>query len=363
MSLRSLLRKEVYWSRRNALALLLLLLILPAFFAASSVVFEDVIPRDTPVAVVPQSDNVTAQELFLSQVGISEYSDPIVVSDTATALDQLEREQVYAVVEVPHGIRDAGRSVTIRLYVDGSMIPYKEPSATIATIVQDQLDRSLDADVTVERIVVGNDHDLSAYLLPIALMALVMLVAFTYVPYNLASEAPALDRLRLESSIEALVGAKLAFFAAMMLVPIAIFQGSIVGIDAVSTVDYSAVTALAPGAVLALLLTFVTLAAISMAVMVATGFDATGRFLNVVILLGVFAFSGLAYPVGYFSPLRREIIRAMPTHYAMIVTRSSMLRGAPVERYATWLAGLAVVAVVALLVLKLTIVATRRWAT
>jgi ABC-2 type transport system permease protein len=363
MSLRSLLRKEVYWSRRNALVLLLILLVLPGFFAASSVVFEDVIPRDTPVAVVPQSEDVTAQELFLAQVGTSEYSDPQVVTDTQTALRQLEREQVYAVVEVPHGIRDTGTSVTVRLYVDGSMIPYKEPSATIANIVEGQLDRSLDADITVERVVVGNDHDLSAYLLPIALMGLLMLVALTYVPYNLAGEAPAMDRIRLESSIEALVGAKLVFFTALMLVPIVVFQGAIVGVDALSTVDYSAVSAVAPGAVLALLLTFVTLAALSMAVMVATGFGTTGRFVNVLLLLGVVGFSGLAYPVGYFSPLRRELTRAMPTHYATIVTRSGMLRGSTVEAYATWLAGLALVAVLALVVLKLTIVATRRWVT
>lgn len=361
MSIPSLLRKELYWSRRNALALLLVLLVLPAFVATTSVVFEDVIPRDTPVAIVPQDDDVTSEELVLAQVGTSEYADPIVVEDTATALDQLEREQVYAVVEVPPGIQDAGRDVTVRLYVDGGMVPYKEPSATIAAIVEGQLDRVLDANVAVERTVVGNDHDLSAYLLPIGLMGLVMLVAFTYVPYNLAGEAPALDRIRLEASIEALVGAKLLYFTALMLVPIVVFQVAIEGIDAVSTVDYSAVTALAPGAVLALLLTFVTLAALSMAVMVVTRFGTTGRFVNVVLLLGVVAFSGLAYPAGYFSPFRRGIIRAMPTHYATIVTRSSMLRGSGVATYADWLLGLTAVAVGAVVLLKLSVVATRRW--
>jgi len=361
MSLRSLLRKEVYWSRRNALALLLVLLLLPTAFAASSVLFQDVIPRDTPVAVVPQSDDVGELDLVPVHVGMGTYSDPVSVDSTEAALRQLEREQVYAVVEVPPNIDRSGTDATFRLYVDGTMVPFKEPSATIASIMEDRLDAALAADVTLERVVVGNDHDLSAYLLPIALVALIMLFAFTYVPYNLAQESVVMDRIRLESSLEALVGAKLIFFTALMLVPIVAFQGAVVGIDAAASVSFEHVTALAPGAVLALLLTFVALAALSMAVMVLTRFGTTGRFVNVVLLMAVAGFSGLAYPVGYFSPVRKAIVRAMPTHYATIVTRSSMLRGSSLATFADWLLGLAAVALVALLVLELTIAYDRRW--
>ena len=361
MSLRSQLRKEVYWSRRNAAALLLVLLLLPGFFAASSVLFQDVIPRDTPVAVVPQDEDVSSQELILVHAGTGTYADPVDVDSTEEALRQLEREEVYAVVEVPANIDQAGNDVTFRLYVDGTMVPFKEPSATIATIMEGQLDESLAADVTLERIVVGNDHDLSAYLLPIALLALIMLFAFTYVPYNLAQESRVMDRIRLESSIEALVGAKLVFFTALMFVPIVVFQVAVFVLDAVATVSFEHVTALAPGALLALVLTFVTLAALSMAVMVLTRFSTTGRFVNVVFLMGVAGFSGLAYPVGYFSPVRKAIVRAMPTHYATITVRSSMLRGSSLATFADWMFGLAVVALLALLVLKLTVVYDRRW--
>lgn len=353
MSLRSLLRKEVYWSRRNVLTLLLVLCIVPGFFAASSLLFQDVIPRDTPVAVVPAGENVTDDELLAVDAGLAFFATPVAVDSREAALDQLQREGVYAVVEVPHGIHDAGRDVTFRLFVDGSMVPFKEPSQTIAAVMQTRLDDRLDASVDVERIVVGNSHDLSGYLVPIVLLGLFMLVAFTYVPYNLARERHVLDRVRLESSLEALVAAKLLFFTALMLVPIAVFHFVMQGLG----YDISAV---APGTVLVLLLTFVTLSALAMAVVIATRFSTAGRFVNVLFLLYVVGFSGLAYPVGYFSALRKGIIRATPTHYATIITRSTMLRELPIGTFTDWLLGLALVALATLALLELSIVYFRR---
>lgn len=354
MSLRSLLRKEVYWSRRNILTLLLLLVIVPGFFAASSLLFQDVIPRDAPVAVVPEDETVTQNELLSVDAGLAFFATPVEMDSREAALDQLEREGVYAVVQVPHGIADAGQDVTFRLYVDGSMVPFKEPSLTIAAIMERQLDDQLAAGVTVERIVVGNEHDLSGYLVPIVLLGLVMLVAFTYVPYNLAGERDVLDRIRLESSLEALVASKLIFFSALMLVPLITFHLALtsLGFD---------ISALAPGTVLTLVLTFVALAAISMAVVIASRFTTLGRFVNVLLLLVVVGFSGLAYPAGYFSGLRRAITRLMPTHYATIMTRSTMLRDLTIADFTDWFLGLAIVALLALVVLEVTIVGYRRW--
>jgi hypothetical protein len=180
-----------------------------------------------------------------------------------------------------------------------------------------------------------------------------MLFAFTYVPYNLSGESAVLDRLRAESSLEAVVGAKLLYFTLLISVPILVFQG------AAAYLGY-AVNSLAVGAVVALFLTFLALAALSMTVMVLVRFRTIGRFVNVVLLLGVVGFSGLAYPVGYFSPLRKELVRLVPTHYAMIVTRSSMQKGLGVALFADWLAGLAGFALLALVALKLAAVYYRR---
>lgn len=354
MSLRSLLKKEFHWSKHNVLALLFVLLLLPAFFAYTSVAFETVIPRDVPVAVVAGNENVTSGELTLVGGGLAAFAEPVPAESQREAEEMLRREQVYAIVSVPPDIEDPGNgNATFVFTVDGSIVPFLETSRAIRSIMEFQLDRFLDADVNVRHRVVGAENTLSEYLVPVFLMAIIMLFAFTYVPYNLAVEADVLDRLRVESSLEAVVGAKLVYFSLLMLVPILVFQGAAV------VLGY-AVTSIAVGAVVALLLTFVFLSALSMAITILFRFTTMGRFVNVVVLLGVVGFSGLAYPVGYFSALRKHIVRQLPTHYSMIITRSSMQKGQGLALYGDYLLGLAGFAVLTLVVLKLAIVYYRR---
>lgn len=356
MSLRSLLRKEVHWSKHNVLALLFLLVLLPAVFAYTSVAFETVIPRDAPMAVVPEDDNVTDNDLTIVEGSVTAFSDPVIVESEQRATRMLRREAVYSVLVVPPDITEASNdNATFTFTVDGSIVPYKEPSQALRNVMAFQFDSLLNADITVERRLLEPDSTLSEYLLPVFLMAIIMLFAFTYVPYNLAQEADVLDRLRAESSLEAVVGAKLVYFTLLMCLPILVFQG------AAEVLGY-ATDALAPGAVFALLLTFVTLSALSMAVMVVFRFGTIGRFVNVVALLAVVGFSGLAYPVGYFSTLRKTVVRLFPTHYAMIITRSEMLKGIDLSVFSDWIAGLLVVALAAMVVLKLSAVYYRRTA-
>jgi ABC-2 type transport system permease protein len=96
--------------------------------------------------------------------------------------------------------------------------------------------------------------------------------------------------------------------------------------------------------------------------MVLLRFGTLGRFVNVVLLLGLLGFSGLAYPVGYFSPLRKEVVRMVPTHYSMIITRSSMQKGLGLGLFADWLLGLVGLTLLALTALKLSAVYYRRTA-
>lgn len=350
MSWLSLLRKEVHWSKHNLLALLFLLVILPSFFAYTSVAFETVIPRDAPVAVVAENDNVTDDDLTIIEGALGQFSDPKVVDSEKRARRMLRRESVYAIVTVPPNITDADETnATFTLTVDGSVVPFKEPSKAIRNIAAFQLDELLPADVSVQREVIGNDSSLSEYLVSICSMLFVMLFAFTYVPYNLAKEADVIDRLRAEASLEAVVGAKLVYFTALLAVPIAVFQG------ASNYLGYS-VDMFAPGAVLALAVTFVFLSAISMAIMIFFRFSTMGRFVNVVLLLGVVGFSGLGYPVGYFSTLRKTTVRLLPTHHSMIVARSSMLKGTDLSLFSDWLALLGIFALASVALLKLSAV-------
>jgi ABC-2 type transport system permease protein len=350
MSLRSLLRKEVHWSKHNVLALAFLLILLPSFFAYTSVAFETVIPRDAPVAVVPQDEEVTDNDMKIIEGSLVQFSDPQVVESEQRARDMLRRESVYAIVTVPPNITDENENnATFRFIVDGSVVPFKEPSKAIRNIAAFQLDQALPADVSVQREVVAPESSLSEYLLSIMVMLFVILVAFTYVPYNLARERAVIDRLRAEASLESVLGAKLVYFTAVLAIPLVVFQA------ASNYLEYS-IDVLAPGSVLALALTFVFLSALSMAVMVLFRFSTMGRFVNVVLLLGVIGFSGLGYPVGYFSTLRKTIVRLLPTHHTMIVARSAMLKGLDLSLFVDWLALLGGFTLATLVVLKLSAV-------
>ena len=353
MSLISLLKKEGHWSKRNVLVLVFLLVILPSFFATASVVYQEVIPRNVPVAVVAENDDVSDNELTIVEGGLTVFTEPTVVDSDEQARTMLEREQVYAVVTVPPDITDQEADATFTLTVDGSIVPFQDPSQVIESLMEFQLDQNLAADITAEREVVGGENSLPEYLFPTFLMSLLIFFAFTYVPYNLTRESAVIDRLRVESSLEAVVAAKLLFLTALMAVPIVLFH--------VAALYYGyAIDSLAPGAIFVLLLTFLILSAFSMTVTVITRFSAVGRFVNVVTMLGIVALSALAFPVGFFSPVRSTIARLLPTHYAMIIVRSRMMKESSLALFSDWLVGLLGLLVVIVVALKLSIVHYRR---
>jgi ABC-2 type transport system permease protein len=349
----SLLRKELRWSRHNLATLVLLLLLLPGGFVYTTTAFDQVIPRDSPVAVVPASEDVSEDDLDIATAAVTLFSEPRRYEDTEAGIDALRREQVYAVLEVPPDLTDGDASGTVTFYVDGSIVPYHEASEAIAGVLDYSLQRTLPSEVTVEREVLGPEHSLSEYLVPVGLMLIVLLFAFAYVPYNLAEERQVLDRLAVEASLEAVVASKLLFFGALLLVPMGVVHVVTAGLG-------YADTGVGLAAVLAYLLTFFGLTAFSTAVMFAFRFDVVGRFVNLVVLFGLLAFSNTVYPAGFFSPIRREIARASPLHYATIVARSSILKGMSVWAFLDWLAALAAVALGAFVVLELTIVRYRR---
>ncbi|WP_136688011.1 ABC transporter permease [Halorhabdus amylolytica] len=357
MRLRPLLVKELVWSKRNVVALVVLLVAVPAVFAGASVGFQTVIPTDMPIGVVGTDGDVTDDDLTIVEGAVTFFSDPVRYDSKSTAIDDLRRERVYAVVEVPPnvGTRSDGR-LDFTLYVDGSLVPFRETSKVITNNVNARLSSALPMDVRISRTVVEPTHTLPEYLIPLLLFGVVALFAFTFVPYNLAGERTALDRIRTESSLEALVIAKLTFFTALMAVPLIVFR------LATGHFGYD-VAVLAPGAIAALLLSFLFMAAVAMAIMFLTRFSTSGRFVNVILLFGLFAFGGLIYPVGFFSSIRRAIARLIPLHYGMILTRSAMLKDVPLDIFSEWFAGLFGVVVLAGIGLELTIVAYRRRST
>jgi len=356
MSLRSLLRKEVLWSRHRVVALLFLLVILPGCFAFTTVAFETVVPEDTPIAIVPANDNVSEDGLTIIEGGAAIFSDPKRYDDRSEAMRALHRESVYAVLEVPPGVlNETDGNATFTLYIHGSTVPFQEPSKAIQGITTIYMNDNLPANVSIDRQVVGTQRTFSEYLLPVFLLGFLMLFAFTYLPHHLAREADVLERLLVETSLDAVVASKILYTTALMLGPIAAFY-------AVSTYLGYTVTLLTPAVVFVYLLTFVYLSAISTSIMILTDFSRVGRFLNVGTMFALLTFSSIIYPVGFFSPLRKEIARQMPLHYSMIITRSLSLKDVPLGLFADWLFGLVGFTLATLLLLKLSIERYKRTA-
>lgn len=321
MQLRWLLRRELAWVRRNAVPLLFVLVLLPGASTYAALGFQHVLPRDAPVAVVPQDEAVTDDDLAIAAGAATTFAEPVRYDSRARAFDALERERVYAVVAVPARLADEDREpATVHLYTDGRMVPYREPSRAVASVLEVGLSRVLPVPVEVERHQRGPALTLSEYLIPAVLMMLTMVLAFGYLPYALVREARALDRVRVRASLLAAVGGKLGTFALSVLVLLAV-------VAAASAALGYRVAPLAVGALVVYPLAFVHLGAVAASVTVLSRFATWGRLVNLALLLFSFAFTGLIYPVGFFSALRRELVRLVPAHYAVVAARGHVLGG------------------------------------
>lgn len=354
MSLRSLLKKEIHWSRRHVAALLFLLLVIPLFFAGASVVFQDVVPQDIPVAVVEEDESVTETELSLVTTNIEPWTEPEIVDSREEADRLLERESVYAIVVVPPDFLRADAEGTFTLVIDGSIAPFQSPSELIGDLIAFELgEAGVSENVSVEQETVGEERDFAEYLYPSFIMGVLVFFAFTYVPYSLRRERPVLDRLRVETSLESLVTTKLVFLTALMTLPVVVFHivATYYGYN-VATGD--------PLAIGVLLLSFLFLSTISLTIVVLTRFRGVGQFINLVVMLGVVSFSGLVFPRGFFSPLRSMIVELSPIYYAGVIVRSRTLKDSSMDLFSEWLLFLLALQVGALLGLKGAIIYYRR---
>jgi ABC-2 type transport system permease protein len=346
MALGPLLHKEGRWLRRHAGTLVVLLILVPSLFAVSTVAFQQVIPRDTPVGVVAADEDVTEDEMAAMTGVAAVFSRPATyqATDHDAAMRALDREEVYALFYVPHGVLDSDASVTIRMVVAEEMVPYEQPSFAIANILRFRGSDIFPADIAVERETTGQDRTLSEFLVSVGAMVLVLVLALGYLPRVVAREKQVFRRVRVHSSLWPLLTAKLLVFLALLLVALGAFQ-------AVASYLAFDVWLFAPGAVLVTGLTFLYLAAIGVGIMFLSRFRTIGQLANVALIFGVLAFSNLVYPTGFFSPLRREIARSSPLFYSMVVQRGTALKGNSIVLYSDYILGLVAVTVLSLLFL------------
>ncbi|MFB6165683.1 MAG: ABC transporter permease [Haloarculaceae archaeon] len=344
----SLLRKELDWSRHRLATVVAVFVVLPAVFATGTVFFQQSLPEHSPVAVVPQNERVSQDDLAVVQGSLAFVSDPTIVDSSDAAFRQLDREEVYAVVAVPPNLTAADANATVDVYVSGGVSIYRLPSRALTAVLGSSFDGAVRGHVTAERHFVGREQSLSAYLLPTFLMVVVMLLAFTFVPYTLTAESSVYDRLRVKTTMTRVVGAKLAFFPALVVA--SVLTAYAVGVALGYPLEPPSI-----GMVAVYLGVFVGLAALATAVMFLTGLGTLGRIANAAAFIALLPLSNLVYPVGFFSPLSRAVARANPVHYAMIVARSLLLKDVSVGLFANWLGWLALWLVGSLAVLRLSV--------
>ncbi|WP_459192523.1 ABC transporter permease [Halosimplex sp. J119] len=309
--------KELRWLRRNWRAVALVFVLAPALFGLATASFDRTVPRDVPVAVAPADDAVTEDELRAVGGLTRSVAAPQQFDSSAAARTALDRERVYGIVTVDHGLYESGANVTLSVSVAGGMATYVEPSRVVTNALRERA-AVFPSTVTVERHLVGPERTLSEFLFATGLLYLLAGYAFTYVPYHLAREQRVFDRVRVESSLWALLGAKAALLTALGAA--ALGSMGLVGAALGYRVDVADPVGLA-----VLGLTGASLVAVSLGVSFWTRFSVTGRFANVALLAGIVAFSNPVYPAGFFSAVRGAISSWMPTYHATVVVRGLTL--------------------------------------
>lgn len=357
-----LLRKEVHWSKRNILVLGFILILVPASFGATSIIFQEAVPENVPVATLAQDENVSEEDMRTVEAILNLYTDPQRVDSREEGVKKLEREEVYALIQVPPNLRDGNPSTngTFRLTIDGNIAPLLEAAPFIEELVQGRLNDTdqVEGNFTMQTEVIGIEHvggerSLAEYLYPTFMMAMLIFFAFTYVPYNIARDAEVLDRLRVESTIESLVTAKLAYLTSLMVVPLLVF-------GLMATYFGYQVSPFSPIPLLLMLLTFLFLSTVSLTVMVLSRFSGAGQFANLLLMLGVLGASAIDFPRGLASSIRPQIAVLTPTHHIMIAIRSLMLKDLPVTDFTGKILFMLVATAVAVVALKVSIIYFRR---
>ena len=340
----ALIRKEAITVRRNLGLFLVLLVLVPAALAVGTSVYQQTIPQDIPVAVAPAEDATTETDMRFVRGAVSFFATPVEYDSRAAAVEAMAREEVYMTFVVPPDLTDDDAEVTITVITDAANAPLSDPAELTFDALETQFDSAFPATVTLEEESIGTERTLSEFMLPTALFALIVLYALVYLPYQVREERRVMDRLRTETRLELVVANKLLFYGALVVVPAATVSA------AARYYDYG-FDAMAPEPLAVLGLSFLYMAAAGLAVLFLMRLRQAAVFVNLGLAVGVLTLSGLIYPVGFYSAVRKGISRALPTHYSLVALRGTMLRGRPLAFYEEYLLWLAATTLAALLCL------------
>jgi len=298
-------------SRRPAV--LFLLLLLPVFFGLVFSSYTSAIPRDTPVAIVidgklPPS---TVKEIMAIA---STFSHPYLVSDLPRALNGLQREEYYVVIEIKR--YESFTNASYVVYYDDSMTPVSSVSSDLLELLQVRL-----GGTGIEKHPVNDHVSLPEFFFPGVLLVLAMIVGFEVVSDNTLEEKAALPRLRAFSSlplnftVRIVVAILVMLLQALLTKLIYVLTGTSVGFSW--------------WAVVVLVLSTLYLSLIGLGAVFLFRFQRhTKSFLQVLAGFLIFV-SGFFYPVGFFPSSLQKLALITPTYYSGVMLRAFMYRKVP----------------------------------
>ncbi|EEB73155.1 ABC transporter permease [Thermococcus sp. AM4] len=320
MQLELLLKEIKLIARRKSV--LFFLLFVPLFLGAVSGTYRTAIPEDTPVAIVITANASPEQVHAIMQLART-FSHPHLVPNLSRAIDGLQREEYYVVIEVKrfNGL-EHGEYV---VYYDRSMNPVASLSENLLRLLRIELGSS-----SVRAVGINEAVSLPEFFFPGVLLFVAMLIGFELVADNCISERPVLPRLQLYG----VAGRNVLLRLVVMLLLVLLQSLIIMAVYWVMKVEMP----LNWPSLAILLLNTLFFSLLGLLVTMLLRFEPHAKtFLHV--LMGFIIFiSGLFYPVGFFPEALQRVARLTPTYYSAVLMRSFMFRPVNPSLYIDYIA-------------------------
>ena len=314
----SILRKEILESRRSV-SLLTIILILPLFFGLLTASTESVIPQDTPLSLIPKDGSVAEEDMEFFEGFLDVVTDATLETSQKSAVSKLLREEAYLVVEIPPNWRNSlFEGDSIKVYVDGAMVPVSRIASLLADVITLQI-KSSGYQGAVEVIEVGKGVSTAQYFAQTVVFFLSVIVALEVVPSSMIKEGRIKDRVVFSGSLYQLTFGKLTLGIFFVTVQVIVLYAT----QFISSTQYFPDS---PFAFISLYLMTLYLCSISLSLVIFTGFRDLGKYLNLAFLTVVLVFSSGIYPAGFMPSGFQKLSVLLPTYYSSILIRTDFFR-------------------------------------
>jgi len=348
IKIHTMLKKEILISKRN-ISIILLIILLPMVFGLLSGSFKKTIPRNTPVMIVPQNNDVTQDDMDYVEGWTSLFSKPVIGINDEEGIYRLQREEAYLVFVVPPNVTETMTGGgDFEILIDYSFVPVEKISEYVVHNVEIYFSTTSfrGSDIVLTKI--NTRKTMPEYMLPGFIMLMISLMALTILPHNMYGERTVIRRLIIEHSFGSMVMAKIIFFIILAAIQLLILRWSEVIVE-IETSNIGLET------FIIVLLSVVYLSSISLSISFLTKFSNAGNLINTLFLFMIILFSGLFYPVGFFPTFLQKLSLIFPTYYSMIILRGVMLKEVDILFYSDWLIGLTLFSIFTFIVLAISV--------